>query len=92
MNLLLNLFKKIISLRYRVKIIGEKHLSSDNILLLPNHVALVDPQILTAYLRTYQKFRILTQSSFFENPFLKPLFKWFGAIPIDNETETMSRA
>ena len=92
MNLLLNLFKKIISLRYRVKIIGEKHLSSDNILLLPNHVALVDPQILTAYLRTYQKFRILTQSSFFLNPFLKPLFKWFGAIPIDNETETMSRA
>ncbi len=92
MRVLLYFFKKILSLRYRVKIRGEECLSSEKILLLPNHVALVDPQILTAYLRTYKSFRVLTQASFFENPFLKPLFTWFGAISIDNETETMSRA
>lgn len=91
MRLRLRLFKKILSLRYRVKITGEEHLFSGTILMLANHVALIDPQILTAFLWSYTKFRTLAQASFFSNPIIWPILKRLHAIPIDNDVDSMSR-
>lgn len=91
MRLLLQLFKKILTLRYRVKIRGEEHLFSGKMLLLANHVALIDPQIITTFLWSYAKFRTVAQASFFSNPIIWPVLKWLKAIPIDNDISSMSR-
>lgn len=91
MRLLLHLFRKVLSLRYRVQITGQECLLEGKTLFLSNHVALIDPPILAAYLSVYKKFRILSQVSFFKNPLLRPILQHLGTIPIDNEVDSMSR-
>ena len=58
---------------------------------MPNHVWLVDPQIVFAYLGSKVALHPVVQSSFYNAPGLHILFKNLGAIPINNGvTETIS--
>lgn len=74
-----------------MKITGEEHLFSGSALVLPNHVALIDPQIVLAFLSKYKKLHPLAENTYYKNPILKPLFKAIGAIGIDNAPGSMSR-
>lgn len=91
MRILMRLYQQILSLRYRVKITGEEYLFSKSVFVLPNHVALIDPQILLVYLNKFKKLNPLSQKSYYDNKFLRPIFKALGAIRIDNDISSMSR-
>ncbi|MCR5412463.1 MAG: 1-acyl-sn-glycerol-3-phosphate acyltransferase [Patescibacteria group bacterium] len=70
-------------LRYRFHIKGLDLVKNDQgQLILPSHVALVDPMILFAVLSQKCKVHPVVTSSFFENPILKPFFKLIGAVGI----------
>lgn len=87
MHILLRLFQQILSLRYHVTIKWEKHLQKGTTLVLPNHVALVDPQIVMAFLWTKVRLDPVVQSSFYNAPVLHWIFKRLGAIPITNHAK-----
>ena len=73
----------ILKIRYRIHITWLELLKGDQPqLIFPSHVALMDPVILMAYFSQKCKLHPLVTSSFFNNPFLKPLFKMIGAVPI----------
>lgn len=66
---------------YRLRIIGRDQVpSSGGVLLVPNHVSFVDALILMASID--RPIRFIVDSSYFENPFLKPFMKFLGTIPI----------
>jgi 1-acyl-sn-glycerol-3-phosphate acyltransferase len=51
MKIILFFVRRILSLRYSVILKGANHLKHDGpVLILPNHVALVDPRIMISFL------------------------------------------
>lgn len=91
MKIFFYLYKKLLSLRYHVKIEWEELLDTEWALILPNHVALIDPQILLAFLSKYKKLHPLADNTYYENPFLRPIFKAIWAIGINNSIESLSQ-
>jgi len=70
-------------LRYKVEIKGKDVLMTSNPkLFLPNHEALVDPQIVLTYLYKYGMIVPLITEIYFKNPLLKRVFKGLKAVPV----------
>ncbi|PID87678.1 hypothetical protein CSB07_00300 [Candidatus Gracilibacteria bacterium] len=83
MKIVIFIYKYFLSLRYDVEIKGEKCLSHNGpILLLPNHVALIDPQIVFIFLYKYIKLSPVASEKYFNVPILKQIMKSVGTIPI----------
>lgn len=81
-----SLAKRIIHLRYQITVHGTEHLpqSGEQTLLLPNHVALVDPVIIYAYFSPQIPFKTLATNNYAEKKLLKPLFKAIGTVGVDD--------
>ncbi|MDR0861072.1 MAG: 1-acyl-sn-glycerol-3-phosphate acyltransferase [Candidatus Peribacteria bacterium] len=50
---------------------------------MPAHIALVDPLIIYSFLRKQIRLHPVATKRFYNNPFLKPLFKIAGTVPVD---------
>jgi len=84
----------ILSLRYRVRIIGlekVKH-TPGPILLLPSHPAFVDPPIVYTHLYPYFRPRPLLYEENFQNPFMYPLLFILDAIKVPNLSQASLEA
>ena len=77
------LVKMIISFRYTLSVEGLKHIDAKKgVLLLGNHVSFLDWAILQM---AYPKqIRFVMERSYYEIWYLKPFFRFFGAIPISS--------
>lgn len=83
MFILLACYRFLLSLRYTIKITGAELLEQDGpILLLPNHVALVDPQILVTYLGKYRQISPVISKTYYDLPIFRHLFRSAGAIAV----------
>ncbi len=81
------IFRFFLSLRYDVELKGEDLLKGNSArLILPNHQALVDPQIMGAYLYKYIDVVPVVTESFFNIPVLKTMLKMVGAVPVSDLT------
>lgn len=81
----------LLSLRYKVKIKGAEILRNSNpSFILPNHQALVDPILLFSHIYRYSSATPVITSGFYDNPFLKPFLKRWGAIRV-SDLESGSR-
>ena len=66
---------------YRVRPFGQEHLPSGGILLLPNHITFVDAMVLQLACPQRQ-IRYVIDETFYRKPFLYPVLKLIGCIPI----------
>ena len=83
MKILLFIVRLILSIRYKVKLSWVKHLKHDwPILLLPNHVALVDPRILISFLWKYLPVSPLASEKYYNKPILKQVMDLVWTVPI----------
>lgn len=77
------LLKFLIRFRYRVSITWLELLNSDwSKLILPSHVALMDPVIISAFLWEKQKLSPVVTESYYNVPVLKQIFNSIWAIPV----------
>lgn len=77
------LLRTVLRIRYRVRIEGIENLASDGaVLVLPNHVALIDPVILTAFFAPSKILSPLVSETYYSIPAFKPLFDLAGAVAI----------
>lgn len=83
MSIILAFYRFLLSLRYDIKIQGIEHLQKNGpILILPNHVALVDPQILVTYLGKYRQISPVISETYYNLPIFRYLFRSAHAIPV----------
>ncbi len=76
-------FRTILSLRYRVKVEGISLLRNGTpVLLLSNHQALVDPQILCANVLHHRWVAPVVTETFAKHPLLAPLFRFVGVVAV----------
>ncbi len=68
---------------YRLRIVGHRHVpTTGGALLVPNHVSFLDGFLLIAALD--RPVRFVVDAQYAEQPFVKPLMKLFGVIPISS--------
>ena len=92
MSITSKILKFFIRLRYRVKITWLELVDSDwSKLLLPSHVALIDPLILYAFLWKKKKLNPVVTESYYNVPVLKPIFKLIWAIPVLDLTKDKNK-
>lgn len=85
MRFLLFIFRFFLSLRYKVELKGTDVLKSNKAkFILPNHQALIDPQILWAFTAKYCKASPVVTESFYNIPVLKTIFKSIGAVSVSD--------
>ena len=85
MKLIALLYKLILSLRYKIHIKGTEVLKGDSPkFVLPNHQALVDPQILFAVMSKYIQVVPLVTERFAKAPIFRHIFKSMGAITVSD--------
>ncbi len=85
MSIIVRFLLAVLSLRYKLHIKGLEHLEKDKAhLIMPSHVALVDPILLYCVLRKKVSLRPLATRKFYDNWVLKPFFKLCGAIPVED--------
>ena len=85
MKFLLAVYKILLSLRYKVKVKGIDVLKRDSpFLILPNHPAFVDPQILFSEIYRYTKVSPVVTDLYFQKPILKFIFRWLDSIHISH--------
>jgi acyl-[acyl-carrier-protein]-phospholipid O-acyltransferase/long-chain-fatty-acid--[acyl-carrier-protein] ligase len=65
---------------YRVSAVGREHLPASGFLLLPNHITWVDAIVLS--LASPRPIRFIIDEGVYRNPFLHPLLRAVGCIPI----------
>jgi len=83
MKIILFFVRRILSLRYKVKISWEKELNHDwPILILPNHVALVDPRILISFLGKYLNVSPVASEKYYNKPWMKQIMDFVWTVPI----------
>lgn len=83
MKLILFFVRKILSLRYRVRLAWEENLVNNGpVLLLPNHVALIDPRILVSFLWDYIKVSPVASEKYYSVPVLKQIMDLLWTVPI----------
>ncbi|MCF6207096.1 MAG: acyl-[ACP]--phospholipid O-acyltransferase [Sulfurovum sp.] len=82
-SLIRYIVRMIVSFRYRLSVEGLKHIDAKKgVLLLGNHVSFLDWAILQI---AYPKqIRFVMERSYYEIWYLKPFFRFFGAIPISS--------
>ena len=84
MKILARLFKRILSFRYKVEIKGLEHLDEKRShLIMPAHIALVDPILVFAFLREKIRLHPVMTKKYYSNVFLKPFFKILDAVPVE---------
>src|SRR5262249_19451546 len=78
------LARAIVSLRYRVHVQGIEHVGGlkGPVLVLPNPPAYMDPTLVLVALWPSLRPRPLQYEGYFRNPFLYPLMKMLGALPV----------
>ena len=85
MIFIIAIYRFFLSLRYKVEIKGEEILKSKNAkFILPNHQALVDPQILFAHIFKFTKVVPVVTESIYNIPILKNIFKMLGAVSVSD--------
>ncbi len=83
MKIIIFLYRFFLSRRYNVEIQNSELLKHDGpILLLPNHVALIDPQILMSFFNPYLSLSPVASEKFFNVPILKQVMQSVWTIPI----------
>ena len=83
MKLVARLLLWIMKIRYKLDIKGFPSFDSEsNYLVLPNHIAYVDPVLMWCIFRPYIKIRPVATSDFSKNPFLWWIFKLMNTITI----------
>ncbi len=83
MKLIIIIYKFFLARRYKVKIKNSEFLKHNwPVLLLPNHMALVDPQILMTFLDKYLSLSPVASEKFFNVPILKQIMTAIWTIPI----------
>ncbi len=76
-------FSTILKVRYRVEIKGKELLTSDkSSLYLPNHQALVDPEILLAEIAKLDDVVPMVSDSYYNLPLVNSFMKKIGAVPV----------
>ncbi|MDR2415445.1 MAG: hypothetical protein LBD75_02280 [Candidatus Peribacteria bacterium] len=84
MQLITRFLRRLLSFRYHLKIEGLELLDPKHTyLVMPSHVALVDPLLVYAFLRKKIPLHPVSTRKFYDNMFWKPFFKRIGAIPVD---------
>lgn len=87
MKLVLFLVRRILSLRYRVKLHWVENLKHDwPLLILPNHIALVDPRIMISYLWKYIIASPVASEKYYNLPVLKQVMQMIWTVPIGEMT------
>ena len=85
MKILAAIFRFLLALRYRMNIEGEHLLKNKTTkLFLPNHQALVDPQIISTKVLKHTNFIPIVSAKFYNIPLLNKVFRHINAIPINN--------
>jgi len=85
MKFLHALLRFLLSLRYKINISGEELLNYDKgILVMPNHIAHVDPQIMSATIYKYRPVVPVIAENIYKIPILNILFKKMKAIPVSD--------
>lgn len=83
MKLILFFFRRLLALRYRINLSWVEKLKHDwPILILPNHVALVDPVIMISFLWKYLKVSPLASEKYYNKPVLKQIMNIVWTVPI----------
>ena len=83
MKIILLLVRKILWLRYRVSLKGVENLEHDGpVLILPNHVALVDPRIIISFLWKYLSVSPVASEKYYNKPVLKQIMDLVWTVPI----------
>jgi len=87
MKIVISLYILLLSLRYRVKLKGVEVLQSESPkLFLPNHQAIVDPQILFTQISRYTPVVPITTETYFKIPVLKQTLHFINAVPVSDLT------
>lgn len=80
---------KLLTLRYSLEVKGlPKFNKKHNYLILPNHVAYIDPLLIWCLLRPQRALRPVATSSISKIPVLTPFFKLIGTISVGNTATT----
>lgn len=85
MTVIVRFVLALLRLRYTISVKGLDLLNKDSAhLILPSHVALMDPVLLYCILRTKISLHPVATRKFYDTLFLKPLFKLLGTIPVED--------
>jgi len=85
MKIILAIYRFFLSLRYNVEFKGLDVLKNKNPkFILPNHQALVDPQILFTHILKYCKAVPVASEIYYHKPLLKQLFDIFGTVIVSD--------
>ncbi len=85
MKFLTSIYRFFLSLRYKVVINGEDVLKSKNSkFILPNHQAIVDPQLIFVHIYKYMKVAPVATEIYFKNPILKIVLEAIHTIPVSD--------
>ena len=85
MKTALKIFRFFLSLRYKVTLENPEILKSKNPkFILPNHQALIDPQILWAFTAKFCTASPVVTESFYNIPLLNSIFKSMNAVPVSD--------
>lgn len=83
MKVLFIILRFLLKLRYKIEIHGVKHLKGNQpLLLLPNHVAFIDPVILIAFFSKYRSISPVASEKYYLQPLLKQIMDCTHTIPI----------
>ncbi|MDQ7083982.1 MAG: acyl-[ACP]--phospholipid O-acyltransferase [Sulfurovum sp.] len=90
-SLIRYIVRMIIGFKYRLTVHGLKNIPSDKgILFLGNHISFLDWAMLQmAYPK---RIRFVMERSYYEKWYLKPIFQFFGAIPISSRSSKTALA
>lgn len=87
MKIILAIYRFLLSLRYKVEVKGIEILKNPNPkFILPNHQALVDPQILFPQILKHIKAVPVASEIYYNKPILKQLFDVFGTVIVSDIT------
>ncbi len=88
MKFLATLLRKLLSLRYKLVLQGEELLKKQGAkLFLPNHQALVDPQLLGSYLFRYENLVPVIAEEYYNLPLIQTICKKLHAVPVSDLTK-----
>jgi long-chain-fatty-acid--[acyl-carrier-protein] ligase len=84
-KIVIAIFRFFLTLRYKVELKGTEVLKSNQAkFILPNHQALVDPQIAFTQIYRFTKVVPVVSAQYFEQPFLRNIFSLIGAVPVSD--------
>lgn len=87
MRIVIFIYRNLLSLRYRVKLSGVELFNSKNPkLFLPNHQAIVDPQILFTHISKYTPVMPIVTETYFKIPLLRQVLNSIKAVPVSDLT------